>query len=76
MPAQPEKQERIIKAKIRKKYFYYNRHHIASAFKISNGGSLGGVVVWRLPSAQGAILETRDRVPRRAPVSLRLSLSL
>ena len=49
-------------------------------------GSLGGAVVWRLPLAQGAILETRDRVPRQAPgawslllplpVSLPLSLSL
>ena len=50
------------------------------------GGSLGGAAVWRLPLAQGAILETRDRIPRRAPgagslllplpVSLPLSLSL
>ena len=50
------------------------------------GESLRGAAVWRLPLAQGAILETRDRVPRRAPgawslllplpVSLRLSLSL
>ena len=49
-------------------------------------GSLGGAAVWRLPLAQGAILETRDRVPRRAPgawslllplpVSLPLSLSV
>ena len=49
-------------------------------------GSLGGAAVWRLPLAQGAILETRDRIPHRAPgawslllplpVSLRLSLSL
>ena len=49
-------------------------------------GSLGGAVVWRLPLAQGAILETRDRIPRQAPgawslllplpVSLPLSLSL
>ena len=23
--------------------------------------------VWRLPLARGAILETRDRIPRRAP---------
>ncbi|XP_038300469.1 ferritin heavy chain-like isoform X1 [Canis lupus familiaris] len=30
-------------------------------------GSLGGAAVWRLPLAQGAILETRDRIPRRAP---------
>ena len=49
-------------------------------------GSLGGAAVWRLPLAQGAILETRDRIPHRAPsawslllplpVSLPLSLSL
>ena len=49
-------------------------------------GSLSGAVVWRLPLAQGTILETRDRIPRRAPsawslllplpVSLPLSLSL
>ena len=49
-------------------------------------GSLGGAAVWRLPLAQGAILEIRDRVPRRAlgawslllplPVSLPLSLSV
>ena len=30
-------------------------------------GSLGGAVVWRLPLAQGVILETRDRIPCRAP---------
>ena len=49
-------------------------------------GSLGGAAIWRLPLAQGAILETRDRIPRRPPgawslllplpVSLALSLSL
>ena len=49
-------------------------------------GSLGGAAVWRLPLAQGAILETRDRIPRQAPgawslllplpMSLPLSLSL
>ena len=49
-------------------------------------GSLGGAVVWCLPLAQGAILETWDRIPRRAPsawslllplpMSLPLSLSL
>ena len=49
-------------------------------------GSLGGAAVWRLPLAQGAILETRNRIPRRAPgawslllplpVSLPLSLSV
>ena len=30
-------------------------------------GCLGGSAVERPPSAQGVILETRDRVPRRAP---------
>ena len=49
-------------------------------------GSLGGAAVWRLPLAQGAILETWDRIPRQAPgawslllplpVSLPLSLSV
>ena len=50
------------------------------------GGSLGGSAVSRLPLARGTILESRDRVPRRAPcmepafpsacVSASLSLSL
>ena len=31
------------------------------------GGSLSGSPVQRLPLAQGVILESRDRVPRRAP---------
>ena len=49
-------------------------------------GSLGGAAVWRLPLAQGMILETQDRIPHRAPgawslllplpVSLPLSLAL
>ena len=49
-------------------------------------GSLGDAEVWRLPLAQGEILETRDPIPRRAPgvwslllplpVSLPPSLSL
>ena len=48
-------------------------------------GSLGGAAVWRLSLAQGAILETRDRIPHQAPawslllplpVSLPFSLSL
>ena len=39
-------------------------------------GSLGGTVVWRLPLAQGAILETRDRIPHRAPGAWSLLLSL
>ena len=29
--------------------------------------SLGGSVVWCLPPAQGVVLESWDRVPRRAP---------
>ena len=39
-------------------------------------GSLGGAAVWRLPLAQGAILETRDRVPHRAPRAWSLLLPL
>ena len=39
-------------------------------------GSLGGAADWRLPLAQGAILETRDRIPRRAPGAWSLLLSL
>ena len=48
--------------------------------------SLGGTAVWCMPLAQGAILETKDRIPCQAPgawslllplpVSLPLSLSL
>ena len=30
-------------------------------------GSLGGSAVWHLPLAQGVVLESQDRVPRRAP---------
>ena len=54
--------------------------------EIDKKGSLGGAAVWRLPLAQGAILETQDRIPHRAPgawslplpllVSLPLSLSV
>ena len=53
---------------------------------LKDQGSLGGAAVWRLPLAQGMILETQDRIPHRAPgawglllplpVSLPLSLSL
>ena len=39
-------------------------------------GSLGGAAVWRLPLAQGEILETRDRIPRWAPGAWRLLLPL
>ena len=40
------------------------------------GGSLGGSVVWHLPLAQGAILETRDGIPHRAPGAWSLLLPL
>ena len=33
-------------------------------------------MVWRLPLAQGAILETRDRIPHRAPGAWSLLLPL
>ena len=39
-------------------------------------GSLGGAAVWRLPLAQGAILETRDQIPHRAPGAWSLLLPL
>ena len=39
-------------------------------------GSLGGAAVCRLPLAQGAILDTRDRIPRRAPGAWSLLLPL
>uniref|UniRef100_A0A8I3PEK3 ubiquitinyl hydrolase 1 n=1 Tax=Canis lupus familiaris TaxID=9615 RepID=A0A8I3PEK3_CANLF len=42
----------------------YKRDFISRGLKL---GSLGGAAVWRLPLAQGAILETQDRIPRRAP---------
>ena len=35
--------------------------------KRRRGGSLGGSAVWRLPLAQGAILEPRDQVLHQAP---------
>ena len=38
-----------------------------SLVMIEEWGSLGGAAVWRLPLAQGAILETRDGIPHRAP---------
>ena len=39
-------------------------------------GSLGGAAVWRLPLAQGTILETQDQIPRRAPGAWSLLLPL
>ena len=44
--------------------------------KMSIWGSLGGAAVWRLPLAQGAILETQDRIPHRAPSAWSLLLPL
>ena len=59
---------------------------MVTPLNLEDVGSLGGAAVWRLPLAQGAILESRDRIPHRAPgawslllplpVSLPLSLSL
>ena len=43
---------------------------------IVDEGSLGGAAVWRLPLAQGVILETRDRIPHRAPGAWSLLLPL
>ena len=74
------------KLKVRHHVFSLVDYHMAARIKSSNVGSLGGAAVWRLPLAQGAILESRDRIPRRAPgawslllplpMSLPLSLSL
>ena len=41
---------------------YTNMHQ-----NLYSRGSLGGSVVWCLPSAQGVILESQDRIPHRAP---------
>ena len=63
----------------------HNIPSFASSYKTQVRGSLGGSAVWHLPLAQGVFLETRDRVPRRAPcmepaspsaVSLPLSLAM
>ena len=63
-----------------------NQATLISCYEHCNSGSLGGAAVWRLPLAQGAILETWDRIKHQAPgawslllpppVSLPLSLSL
>ena len=50
-----------------------DRNHLKNP---TAAGSLGGAAVWRLPLAQGAILETRDRIPRRAPGAWSLLLPL
>ena len=44
--------------------------------EVKNRGSLGGAAVWFLPLAQGVILETRDRIPRRDPGACSLLLPL
>ena len=63
----------------------YPKHYSTRLKETEEEGSLGGAAVWRLPLAQGAIPETRDRIPRRAPgawsmlllpMSLPLSLSV
>ena len=55
----------------------YTRYTIKSTYlKCTFQGSLGGAAVWRLPLAQGAILETRDLIPRRAPGAWSLLLPL
>ena len=55
-------------------------HHYYTFYYLENyllfPGSLGGAAVWRLPLAQGAILETRDRIPCRAPGAWSLLLPL
>lgn len=67
-------------------FSFYRKGNKLKVKKYTQGGSLGGSAVWRLPLAQGVILESRDRVPRRAPgmepaspsacVSASLSLSV
>ena len=44
-------------------YLYLNKE----TSKVDFPESLGGAAVWRLPLPQGAILETRDRIPYQAP---------
>ena len=44
--------------------------------EIKKRGSLGVAVVWCLSLAQGAILETRDRIPLWAPSAWSLLLPL
>ena len=44
--------------------------------EVKKRGSLGGAVVWCLSLAQGAILETWDRIPHWAPGAWSLLLPL
>ena len=48
----------------------------AAGLEDAFGGSLGGAAVWRLPLAQGVILETRDRIPHQVPGAWSLLLPL
>ena len=41
--------------------------YVLFGLKGGSRGSLGGSAVWRLPLAQGVILESQDQVPHRAP---------
>ena len=56
-------ERQIFKYNIKGKY---NLRDIISK-TITQEGSLGGAVVWRLPLAQGVILETQDRIPHQGP---------
>ena len=40
---------------------------LTASYKHELRGSLGGLAVWCLPSAQGVILESQDRVLHKAP---------
>ena len=56
------------------KWYNYSGERFGSSKLIK--GSLGGAAVWRLPLAQGTILETRDRIPCPAPGAWSLLLPL
>ena len=49
---------------------------VSKIYKELIRGSLGGTAVWRLPLAQGTILETPDRIPHQAPSAWSLLLPL
>ena len=53
-----------------------NKKSLLCDLKLPELGSLGGAAVWRLPLAQGMILDPRDRIPRRAPGAWSLLLPL
>ena len=50
--------------------------HSTFLFQTMSQGSLGDAAVWHLPLAQGANLETQDRIPRWAPGAWSLLLPL